>query len=111
MPTILEFWRSKSDIYRRFINREDVILWESAWAVALQRCCSGVSLADSLELGEEELVRAVARSGLPTPSRVVRYKEPQEYIINGALDALPPEPPVRELWRVLRREPVGTSHE
>jgi hypothetical protein len=111
MPTILEFWRSKSDIYRRFINHEDVILWESAWAVAVQRSFSGVSLADSLELSENELVRAVVRSGLPTPSRVVRYKEPQEYIINGALDALPPEPPVSELWRVLRREPVGTSRE
>jgi hypothetical protein len=111
MPTILEFWRGKSDIYQRFINREDVILWESAWTVALQRCCSGVSLADSLELSEDELVSAVGRLGLPTASRVVRYKEPQEYIINGALDTLPPEPSVSELWGVLRREPVGTSHE
>jgi hypothetical protein len=111
MPTVLEFWRGKSDVYHRFINREDVMLWESTWAVALQRCCSGVSLADSLELSEDELVRAVERLGLPAASRVVRYKEPQEYIINGALDALPPEPPVSELWRVLRREPVGTSHE
>jgi hypothetical protein len=111
MPTVLEFWKGKSDIYQHFINRDDVILWESAWAVAIQRCCSGASLADSLELGEDELVSAVARLGLPTASRVVRYKEPQEYIINGALDALPSEPPVSELWRVLRREPVETSHE
>jgi hypothetical protein len=111
MPAILEFWRSKSDIYQRFINREDVIVGESAWAVALQRCCSGVSLAESLELREDELVGAVERLGLPAASHVVRYKEPQEYIINGALDALPSEPPVSELWRVLRREPAGTSHE
>jgi hypothetical protein len=111
IPTVLKFWRSKSDIYYRFINREDVILWESAWAVALQRCCSGVSLAESLELGEDELISAVKRMGLPPASRVVRYKEPQEYIINDALGALPPEPPVSELWRVLRREPIGTSHE
>jgi hypothetical protein len=111
MPTILEFWRSKSDIYHRFINREDVILWESAWALALRGCCSGVSLAESLELSEDELVSAVERVGLPTAACVVRYKEPQEYLINGALDALPPEPPVSALWRVLRREPVGTSHE
>jgi hypothetical protein len=111
MPTVLEFWRGKSDVYQRFINREDVILWESAWAMALQRCCAGVSLADSLELSEAALVSALARSGVPTASRVVRYKEPQEYIINGALGALPPEPSVGELWRVLRREPAGTSHE
>jgi hypothetical protein len=111
LATVLDFWRSKSHIYDRFINREDVVLWESAWALGLQRCCSGVSLADSLELSEDELVSAVERMGLPAASRVVRYKEPQEYIINGALDALPAEPPVSELWRVLRREPLGTSHE
>lgn len=111
LPNILDFWRSKADIYHRFINREDVIFWESAWTLALQRCFTGVSLAASLELTEEELVSAVKQLGLPTPSQVVRYKEPQEYIINGALDALPPKPPVSELWRVLRREPVGTSLE
>ena len=111
MSAVIEFWRGKSAIYERFINREDVILWESAWAVALQRCCHGVSLLESLELSEDELVGAVKSRGLPTVARVVRYKEPQEYIINGALDALPPEPPVSELWRVLRREPVGTSYE
>jgi hypothetical protein len=111
VPTVLDFWQSKSEVYNRFINREDVVFWESAWTLALQRLCSGVSLADSLELNEDELVGAVKRMRLPTAPHVIRYKEPQEYIINGALDALPPEPPVSELWRVLRREPVGTSHE
>lgn len=111
LPAVLEFWRSKSDIYHRFINREDVVLWESAWAVALQQCCVGTSLADSLELTEEELVSRVQARGLPTCARVVRYKEPQEYLINGALDALPPEPPLSELWRVLRREPQGSFRE
>jgi hypothetical protein len=111
LPAVLDFWRGKSTIYERFINREDVILWESGWSAALQRCCAGVSLADSLELNEDELVSAVKQQGLPSGSRVLRYKEPQEYIITGALDALPPEPPVSELWRVLRREPVGTPHE
>lgn len=111
MPTVIDFWLGKSTIYERFINRPDVILWESAWSAALQRCCAGVDLAGSLGLNEDELVNAVKRQGLPPISRVIRYKEPQEYIINGALDALPPEPPVSELWRVLRREPVGTSLE
>lgn len=111
VPAVLAFWQGKSTIYERFINREDVTLWESAWSAALQRCFSGVPLSDSLELSEDELVGAVKRQGLPSVSRVFRHKEPQEYIINGALDALPPQPPVSELWRVLRREPVGTTHE
>ena len=34
--------------------------------------------------------------GLPTVSRVLRYKEPQEDVINVALDALSPEPPVKQ---------------
>jgi hypothetical protein len=112
LPAVIDFWRGKSSVYERFINREDVIRWESAWAAALQRCCDGVALADSLELSEDELVSAVKRQGLPpAASRVLRYKEPQEYLVNGALGALPPEPPVSELWRVLRREPAGAPRE
>jgi len=107
-PVVLDFWKHKGEIYHRFINREDVVLWESAWTVTLQQCYSGISLADSLELEEDEMVRTAKRAGLPTVSRVVRYKEPQAYIINDALDALPPEPPVSELWQVLRRGPAGT---
>jgi hypothetical protein len=111
MPAVIDFWLAKSMIYDRFINREDVILWESAWTAALRRRCSSLPLSDSLELSEDELVSAVKRQGLPAVSRVIRYKEPQEYVISGALDALPPNPPISELWKVLRREPVGTSHE
>jgi HD superfamily phosphohydrolase len=111
LSVVLDFWRGKSTIYERFINCEDVIHWESAWSAALQRCYFDVTLAESLELSEDELVTAVKQMGLPTVSRIIRYKEPQEYIMNDALDALPPEPPVSELWRLLRREPVGTSHE
>ncbi len=111
LTAAIEFWRAKSRIYEQFINREDVILWESAWALALQQCCPGVSLDRSLELAEDELVSAVKGQELPAVSHVIRYKEPQEYVINGALDALPSEMPVSELWRVLRREPVGTSRE
>jgi len=85
MPPVIDFWQAKSTIYERFINRADVVLWESAWTFALQRCCSSVLLAASLELSEDELVSAVKRQGVPAVSRVVRYQEPQEYVINGAL--------------------------
>jgi hypothetical protein len=110
-PSVLEFWKSKADVYHRFINRDDVVLWESAWTMALQRCCAGLSLSDFLEVCEGELIGTVTRLGVPTASHIIRYKEPQEYLINGTLDALPAEPSVGDLWRVLRREPVGSSHE
>ena len=56
--------------------------------------------------GVEELVEMVQSEGVPSPKAPVRYKEPQHYYVNGDLDALPPEPPVSELWRLLCREPV-----
>jgi hypothetical protein len=108
LRAVLEFWRRKAEVYRNYINREDVALWESAWSLALQREFVGISLDRSLDIPEEALVERVRRTGVPPTRRVVRYKEPQEYYVNGALDALPPEPPVSELWRVLRREPAGS---
>jgi hypothetical protein len=83
MPPVIDFWQAKSTIYERFINRQDVVLWESAWTFALQRCCSSVLLSDSLELSEDELVSAVKRQGLPAVSRVVR-EEVKEKKTGGA---------------------------
>jgi hypothetical protein len=106
LPLVLEFWNRKAEVYQRYINREDVVLWESAWSLALQRDFAGRSLAQSLEISEEQLVEKVQRTGLPPPQGIVRYKEPQEYYVNGGFDALSPEPPVSDLWRVLCREPA-----
>lgn len=111
LPIILEFWDRKAEVYRRYINREDVVFWESAWSLAIRRECEGLTLAESLEMPEETLVGRVLATGLPVVSRVIRYKEPQEYFINGSLDALPPEPPVSALWKVLRREPIESSQQ
>jgi hypothetical protein len=108
LDVVLDFWNRKAEVYRRYINREDVVLWESAWSLALERDFAGLSLAESLEVPEEQLVEKVRREGVPPPKGPIRYKEPQHYYVNGDLDALPPEPPVSELWRVLRREPVGS---
>jgi hypothetical protein len=108
LHVVLDFWNRKAEVYRRCINRQDVVLWESAWSLALQRDFAGLSLADSLEISEDELVQTVRRKGLPSPTAPLRYKEPQDYYVNGDLDALPPEPRVSDLWRVLRREPVGS---
>jgi hypothetical protein len=108
MNIVLDFWNRKAEIYNRYINREDVARWESAWSLALRQGLSGLSLAESLEMPEEEMIEKVQRGGLAAPKALIRYKEMQKYYVNGDLDALPPEPPVTELWRVLRREPAGS---
>jgi hypothetical protein len=108
LDVVLGFWNRKAEVYSRYINREDVVRWESAWSLGLKRDFAGLSLAESLKVSEEELVEKVQRGGVPSPRAPVRYKAPQHYYVNGDLDALPPEPPVSELWRVLRREPVGS---
>src|SRR5207249_11669316 len=89
LAVLREFWQRKAEVYRRFINREDVVLWESAWSLGLRRAFAGLSLARSLDMPEAELIETVLRSGLPSPQGPVRYKAPQEYQANGQLQALP----------------------
>jgi hypothetical protein len=80
---VVEFWRRKAQIYDDFINRSDVIEWESAWAIALLRAFKHINLVESLEVPEEELVARVLEQGLPDDGEVaeLRYKEPLVYFV------------------------------
>src|SRR5262249_19716611 len=97
LGVVLDFWNRKAAGDSRYSDREDRVGVASAWSLALQRAFAGLSLAESLEIPEEELVQMVQRHGVPSPKAPVRYKEPQHYYVNGDLDALPPDPPVGEL--------------
>jgi hypothetical protein len=106
LGTVADFWNRKAEMYHRFINRQEVILWESAWSLAIKRECEGWSLADSLDAQEDVLVARILATGLPKCSHVVRYKKPQEYVVNGSLEMLHDGPSLSELWRVLKRRPM-----
>jgi hypothetical protein len=106
---VLEFWSRKAEVYRRFINREDVVRWESGWSVALRREFAGLSLARSMDITEEELLQDILRAGAPPSAETVRYKEPQDYSVTGSIQSLPPRSSVTELWQVLQREPTSKA--
>lgn len=111
IPVALDFWRAKAEVYRRYINRPEVIRWESAWALAIKRNHLGISLVESLERDEEAIVEGVLRTGLPPVPLTVRYKPPQEYSITAFPETLLTQPAVGDLWQVLRREPLETLTE
>lgn len=112
LGTVIEFWNRKAEMYHRFINRPEIILWESAWTLAIKRDCSDWSLAESLDATEDSLVAHILKVGLPKCSHVVRYKKPQEYLVSGNIEMLRAKPSVGELWRVLERRPMEVpSHD
>lgn len=109
---VTDFWRKKAETYHRFINRPEVIFWESAWTLAIKRECVDWTLAESLDATEDSLVSRIRAVGLPTSSHVIRYKKPQEYLVSRNIETLRADPPVAELWRVLERKPMEvSSHE
>lgn len=108
LPHIFDFWEGKRGVYTRFINRRDVVLWESAWSIAIQRAFASVSLAESLDIPESKLIETVQRHGLPAITAVSRYKEPLNYYVRGGFDTPSTNPRLSDLWQVLRREPLGS---
>ena len=82
---VLKFWRSKAFVYDRYINSQAAIEFESRWTSAIAARFDGVSLLQSLYLGEETIIREVFRSGLPSFEFVDRYKPPQRYELDRSL--------------------------
>jgi hypothetical protein len=106
---VLEYWHRKAEVYRLFINREDVVRWESGWSIAVRREFAGLSLARSMDITEEEILQDILRAGAPPSAEIVRYKEPQDYSVTGSIQSLPPRSSVTELWQVLQREPTSKA--
>lgn len=73
------FWRSKSRIYSKFINRDAIIEFESSWSRSISEHYVGISLVDSLCLTEKEIVDRTSDKGVTPTSEVVRYKAPLKY--------------------------------
>jgi hypothetical protein len=77
----LSFWRSKSAIYTRFINRSETIEFESDWSRSVCELFVGLSVSETLMLSEKEIVGKVLDRGLKKANETVRYKSPLKYTI------------------------------
>jgi len=75
------FWRSKSKIYSDFINTPKTIEFESMWSQAIQNSFSRISLVDSLELSEGDVIRNSGGIAFFRPKETLRYKDPLRYLI------------------------------
>ncbi len=110
IESLLGFWRAKMSIYQGWINRPEVIAFESDWALALVAAFSKLSLPRSFELREEELLERVPvrqpRPGGVRQPRPFKYKPPMAYeLVHEAQLAKTPWVPLAEVSNFfVRRE-------
>lgn len=78
---VLTFWRVKSRLYRRFINCDPVVHWESACSKLIREHFGDLPLDRSLGLPEAVLVDLLASTSDLDCDEVVRYKSPRIYSV------------------------------
>lgn len=104
---VLKFLREKRDVYDNYINRPHAIRFESCWSNAIRTSFQSVSLSESLELTEDDIVKKVTDSGLPPFRSIDRYKEPRKYVLNEELKnkrKLARDQRIEDLSRIFRSE-------
>lgn len=74
----LAFWRTKREIYSRFFSSKSSIIFESnwSWAVMASFQDSGLTLLESLDFHEGELVKKIAGNFNSEKKTVHRWKPP-----------------------------------
>ena len=82
---VLKFMREKKEVYEKYINTRQAIEYESRWTDAILNLFGSISLIESLELMEDEVVTRVCELGLQDFHSVGRYKAPRQYIIDKTL--------------------------
>jgi hypothetical protein len=109
---LLHFWRQKARIYDKFINRPDIVAWESAWALCIMKVFAGVTLVESLGIPEEAIIDGVLLHGLPPRSEVtqLKYKHPLIYYIEPRRKRkLGSDESLEALRAFLKKRKVGDS--
>jgi hypothetical protein len=84
------FWYKKGQIYARFINHPAVIAWESRCSAAIRQRFSHLSMGESFEISEAEVLSYLRQAELPALDTTVRYKPPRVYAV------VHPQGPVHE---------------
>lgn len=82
---VLKFMREKKEIYEKYINTQLAIEYESRWTDAIVYLFGSISLIESLELTEDDVVTQVCQLGLPEFRAIGRYKPPKQYMIDKTL--------------------------
>ena len=77
--------REKKDICEKYINTQQAIEYESRWTDAILYLFGSISLIDSLELKEDDVVQKVCQVGLRAFQSIGRYKAPRRYMIDETL--------------------------
>lgn len=104
---VLTFWKQKGHIYNRFINRPDVISWESSWTYCLYSVFGSMSVAESLLVTEDEAISRVLKNGFPESQApdLLRYKHPLTYYIEPRRQRrLKSDESLADLKRILKKE-------
>lgn len=75
----IAFWRAKGKIYSDFINKEETVVFESAWSAAIRDVYAKVDLSESLFADEVDIIRNASIKQIKSTTGVVRYKAPLTY--------------------------------
>jgi len=80
---IEEFWKKKSLIYKDFINKKNVMEWESSWSKAIEKFLEINILSSDIgilmEIPEIELINKAKPFLQKNKSNILRYKYPLKY--------------------------------
>lgn len=98
------FWEQKSFVYKEFINREDVVFFESGWSEAITMLYGECSLVESLSLKENEMISSILSRGVAPSTSVVRYKQPLAYNVTEADDRKAQTIGLDELYKVFTKQ-------
>ncbi len=75
---IKQFWNKKSELYENYINDESIVRYESECSMMLRNKFKNLSLVESLEIKEKELVDYI-KSVFYGIDITIRYKKPLKY--------------------------------
>lgn len=103
--SIFSFWKAKSKIYDTKINTEQATSFESQWSSSIRTIFRHLTLKETLDLTESEVIEAVLRRGAVCEVDTFKYKPPLRYLIppdRGKSDIV--SLPIGELDKILIKE-------
>ncbi len=103
IPLIKQFWNKKSELYDTFINNEEMVRWESACSQIIIEKYKKLTLIETLEIKESEILNNIAE-WIPGIDSTVRYKRPLKYVYDVKIaKKMNRDPQIKYLKDFLRR--------